>query len=90
MSEPEICLCAAIKTTCGKVIRGHRHHDCIATIQVNGIGDIGSEKGVQGFVTSTGRFVDRHEGYQLQVDAGIKSIAEGGYRGKQLFSEDLY
>jgi hypothetical protein len=86
----EICICAAIKIDDGKIIRGHRHHDCIAIIQANGIGPIGSEKGEQGFVTSANRFVNRKEGYQLQIAAGIKSIAVGGYRGDILFSEDLY
>ena len=89
-AQTETCICAAIKTTCGKVIRGHRHHDCIAIIRASGIGELGSEKGIQGFVTSTNRFVTREEGYQLQEAAGIESIAEGGYRGARLFSEDLY
>jgi hypothetical protein len=44
----------------------------------------------QGFITSRNRFVTREEGYALQVAAGIPSAAAGGYRGKRLFSEDLY
>ena len=84
----ETCICAAIKTTCNQVIRGHRHHDCISIAMANMLDPIGLEG--QGFVTSTGRYVDRFEGYQLQVAAGIESIADGGYRGIRLFSEDLY
>jgi hypothetical protein len=48
-------------------------------------GDMG-----QGFITSLGRFVNRAEGYALQVKAGIKSNAKDGYRNHRLFSEDLY
>jgi hypothetical protein len=44
----------------------------------------------QGFITSTNRFVDRFEGFRLQEAAGIESVAKDGYRGRQLFSEDLY
>ena len=84
----ETCICAAIKTTCNQVIRGHRHHDCISIAMANMLDPIGLEG--QGFVTSTGRYVDRLEGYQLQVAADIESVARGGYRGVRLFSEDLY
>ena len=51
----ETCICAAIKTTCNQVIRGHRHHDCISIAMANMLDPIGLEG--QGFVTSTGRFV---------------------------------
>ena len=84
----EICICAAVKTKGGYPIRGHRHADCFGTIK-----DMGESPDVihgQGFITSTGRFVTREEGYELHMKAGIPSIARGGYRGKRLFSEDLY
>ena len=85
----EHCICAAIKATDGSIIRGQRHADAIHTCMEKGK-DPDISNGYDGFVTSTGRFVDRFEGYKLQVAAGIESIAEGGYRGIRLFSEDLY
>lgn len=82
----EICICAAIIDETGYVWRGHRHADCIQLLTE--AGRIYKES-TQGFVTSKNRFVDRYEGYKLQIAAGIKS-ASGGYRGERLFSEDLY
>lgn len=79
----EVCLCAAVKTVDGYVIRGHRHSDCIRHLKYH-------KGAVQGFLTSNNRFVDREEGYKLQKSAEIKSIADGGYRGEKLYSEDLY
>lgn len=81
----ETCVCAAIQLADGRVIRGHRHHDCIETATL-----LNAEKTshVQGFLTSQGRFVDRQEAMVLQKTVGIKSIC--GYRGDILFSEDLY
>lgn len=84
--EPaEICICAAIQLADGRIIRGHRHDDCIQTAikwQAE------PRAAQQGFVTSRNRFVDRHEGMRLQNAAGIESV--NGYRGEVLFSEDLY
>ena len=95
----EVCICAAIRLPCGYVVRGHRHSDCIRTAaeRTDWRHELGIEPAPwgpgmaedQGFVTSRGRYVDRTEGLRLQVDAGIASIAEGGYRCV-LFSEDLY
>ena len=90
--KPEICICAAIKLNDGTIIRGHRHGNAIETALKMNV-DIVQEfsKGhEQGFVTSFNRYVSRKEGYALQVMAGIESVAEGGYRGDNLFSEDLY
>ena len=85
----EICICAAWKAKNGKVYRGHRHVHCLdamddADTEPLTKGDMG-----QGFITSLNRFVDRKEGYELQIAASIESVG-GGYRGKRLFSEDLY
>lgn len=44
----------------------------------------------QGFVTSKGRYVSRKEGRLIQDSLGIESVAEGEYRGNELYSEDLY
>ena len=95
-TDPEICICAAIRTIGGKIIRGHRHHDCIHTLSqipidnVSDYRDYERDENSQGFITSKNRFVSREEGYQLQIKAGIESVAEGGYRHERLYSEDLY
>jgi hypothetical protein len=89
----EICICAAIKLEDGTLIRGQRHGDAIETAlrRCNlDIVQMMSRPYEQGFITSSNKFVSRREGYALQIMAGIESIAEGGYRGDQLFSEDLY
>jgi hypothetical protein len=83
----EICICAAVKDKQGNIWRGQRHGDCMIAI-INAEREI--DNGSQGFMTSRNRFVDRHEGFKLQKEAGIKSVAIGGYRGEILFSEDLY
>jgi hypothetical protein len=85
----EICICAAVKSKDGQVIRGHRHGDCIQTmirmkLEVSPLAES------QGFVTSKNIYVTREEGRILQEKAGIKSVDKDGYRGKTLFSEDLY
>jgi len=92
---PELCICAAIRLPDGRVIRGHRHHNCFAAIAELATVDASipsqSERFEQGFVTSRNRFVDRVEGLALQRAAGIPSAdpVRKGY-GNQLFSEDLY
>lgn len=83
----EVCTCAAVRLRDGTIIRGYRHGDCLRKVSDIGLSRIGSQ---QGFYTSAGRFVCRKEGFLLQHKAGIASAAEGGYRGKELFSEDLY
>lgn len=86
----EICICAAVKTECGKVIRGHRHCFCFQTILYMGL-KIDRRSSAQGFITSRNRFVSREEGRKLQDAAGIPSAdLPEGYKGKTLFSEDLY
>jgi hypothetical protein len=96
----EIIICSAIKLPNGMIFRGHRHSDCIRTahefITWNGGIDPGehhwnnSMSRDQGFITSRNRYVSRSEAMKLQLDAGIPSVAKGGYRGDELFSEDLY
>ena len=88
----EVCVCAAVKTSDGYIIRGHRHHNCIATMR--SIPRYKEEKyggaDSHGFVTSLNRFVTRQEGLEIQKAAGIESVAEGGGYRNELFSEDLY
>lgn len=86
----EICICAAVKTTKGYIVRGHRHADCIQSIRRMGLKP-SSSPSAQGFITSKNRYVTREQGRKLQEDAGIPSADKNGYMGsKELFSEDLY
>lgn len=86
----EICICAAINVPGLGIIRGHRHSDCIHAASVRGYKDIVRQE-MQGFVTSTGRFVSRNEGALLQIDAGLKDKSPTRSREEErLFSEDLY
>ena len=91
--DPEIVICAAIRMADGYIIRGHRHCHCIKIAydipryNENWECPFGDD---QGFITSSNRYVTREEGMKLQLAAGITSVAEGGYRGNTLFSEDLY
>jgi hypothetical protein len=85
----EICICAAVKTTNGKIIRGHRHRDCIEGIIRRGMKPAKGFK-AQGFITSLNRFVDRELGFSIQHDAGIKSANPEGYNSAGwLYSEDI-
>lgn len=83
----EVCISAAVRADDGTVFLCERHHEGMAAAADAGAGRIRSRN--QGFMTSRGRFVDRREGLRLQLAAGIASAAEGGYRGTQLYSEDL-
>jgi hypothetical protein len=86
----EIVICAAVRTTTGKIYRGHRHGDCFRAIIDRHYlpGQTGDD---QGFITSRRRYVTREEGRKLQDAAGIKSVSrEGDYCGNTLYSEDLY
>lgn len=92
----EIVICAAVKFLNDKVdeliIRGHRHADCFSNMRSRPDKNIW-EEGCQGFMTSRNRFVNRAEGYDIQIAAGIKSAdpyQEGYVRKGQLYSEDLY
>lgn len=82
------CICAAIICDDGTVVRGHRHIDCMDAISRMGKVWTGRES-QQGFIASDNVFVGRHEGYKIQIAAGIPSFS-GEYRGERLFSEDLY
>lgn len=89
--EKEICICAALKTASGVIIRGHRHGDCIQTAaRMKKLTRHDVMDSEQGFITSKNRFVSRIVGRKLQDAAVIPSADKEGYRGKTLFSEDLY
>lgn len=96
--KKEIVICSAIRWK-GQVWRGHRHGDVMSVMREELSWNMTRKQitkeclGMykeQGFVTSKNRYVTREEGLALQKDAGIESVAEGGYRGNILFSEDLY
>jgi hypothetical protein len=87
-THPEVCICAAIQLTDGRIFRGHRHDDCIQTALKQKGEPVEPRLAQQGFMTSRNRFVGREEAMRLQVAAGIES--RDGYRGDILFSEDLY
>ena len=87
----EIVICAAVRAKDGKVIIGHRHNFAMRTMNViPGYENERPNGDDQGFITSMNRYVNREEGYKLQIEAGIPSKDPGGYRGGELFSEDLY
>lgn len=85
----EIVICAAVMSTCGKIFRCHRHPDGFRALEARGLKCEERIKG-QGFVTSRNRYVDRITAFDIQLRAGIKSADPDGYRGVQLYSEDLY
>lgn len=89
----EFCICAAIQMPDGEIIRGHRHNNCYDVVRSRPNAESNRENivaAVQGFITSTNRFVDRKEAMRLQIAAGIPSQFSRGYCGDILFSEDLY
>lgn len=91
-NEHEIIICAACVATDGSIIRGHRHHNCFQTmLDCYKLPDRERPSNETcGFITSQNRYVFRDEAYRIQIAAGIESVAPGGYRGEELFSEDLY
>ena len=93
MENKEIVICAAVKTECGKIIRGHRHGDCIRAITDRGLKVAKGSSTNQGFITSTNRFVDRIEAMNIHIDLGGTSAQYPKIplkRNQPLFSEDLY
>lgn len=86
----EICICAAVKSESGNIIRGQAHRDCRDGIIRRG--EKPSKKWEdEGFITSYNRFVNREEGYRLMEKVGWTSRNPQGFQlCKWLFSEDLY
>jgi hypothetical protein len=92
MPDPpkEICICAAVIADDGTICRGNRHADCMVSLRARGKKMLEHVDGrEQGFITSRNRYVDRKEGLEIQIAAGIKSAWRDSY-GHELFSEDLY
>lgn len=100
LAKPEYIICAAIWFKDGKkhehqpnninsgfVVCGRRHHNCFCIASVC-LADSYSEAkgtGVQGFLTSKDRFVDRKEGGEVALK--VRQITKAT---NCLFSEDLY
>lgn len=84
----ETVACAAILLSNGLLIAGARHHNCLAQMHKAGIAK--QSVAEQGFMTTHGRFVDRRSAKVIQEEAGIQSASPDGYRGSELYSEDLY
>jgi len=87
VSPEELPACAAIRASANVYLAGKRHGDCIQAAL-----ELGLPKHLlqQGFMTNRGRFIDRTEALALMKAAGRASADPEGYRGGQLFSEDLY
>lgn len=83
----ELPACAAIRLVSGDLIAGRRHSDCLYSLNTLGLSRVDS---IQGFMTNQGRFVDRREALNLMELAEINSHDPAGYRGRELYSEDLY
>lgn len=94
----EKIICAAIRMAeTGKVFYGHRHDQCINSMNselswILNRQQIAALEKIQGFVTNESRFVDRKEGWKIALNAGqIINIEKITDREDQLlFSEDLY
>lgn len=89
MATDEIVACAAIQLKNGLIVAGHRHHNCLSAINLQD-GMSKNDVEAQGFMTTRGRFVGRREAQRIQQLADIPSASPDGYRGVELYSEDLY
>jgi hypothetical protein len=68
--------------------RPNRHHHVIREIaKKNGVGINGDD--IQGFMTNTGRFVNRVEGLKIALAAN-QVLDPANIRAGRLFSEDLW
>lgn len=92
-------ICAAIKVTISEpvhdeiIICGHRHGDCLMTIQSLCDYWDGHTK-VQGFINHKGEFLDRKEALKHAIECGQLSKTHMYYQKDnhidELYSEDLY
>ena len=91
----EFIICAAIMLPdTSKIYYGHRHSHCIEAVNAElswtmNRQQIYQVRQIQGFVTSTNRFVGRHEALLIALENG-KVLDKKEIRGDQLYSEDLY
>ena len=66
--------------------RPRRHHHILALMNARGVQS--DTRPVQGFLTSTGRFVDRKEAKRIAHDAG--QLLPTASKSDLLFTEDLW
>jgi len=86
----EICICAAVRSLEGKIIHGETHRDCRDGIIRRKL-HLSFSILDEGFITSSGRFVNRIEGFELMQKVGWTSVNPQGYQlCGWLYSEDLY
>lgn len=87
MADQSAIIAAAIRNKDGEVFHllpPARHHNII-----HFFGKENDEQ--QGFITSSGAFVDRRAALEIAKAAGqMKPRLPGGYNGPELFSEDLW
>lgn len=90
MTEPETIIRAAVKYDKGVM---HlpipaRHGDVLRRLHKYGGNDPGPDG--QGFLTNTGRFVSRKEGYTIAKAAGQIIHKSGNLHDGVLYSEDMW
>lgn len=79
----EKIVCAAVRASDGKIVKGYRHVDAIRALQeMLGYENEYPHEDDQGFVTSADRFLDRKEAYRLHFPDRTEP--------DELRSEDLY
>jgi hypothetical protein len=79
----EVVICAAVRASNGRIVTGYRHSDAIRALQaISGYENEQPRGEDQGFVTSTNRFVNRHEAYRLHFPDSTEP--------DELHSDDLY
>ena len=82
-ASPEIVICAAVRASDGKIVRGHRHKDAIRALQgMEGYEGEQPHAEDQGFVTYADRFATRREAYRLHFPDRTEP--------DELHSDDLY
>jgi len=93
MTERIICAAIQIADT-GKVYYGHRHDQCINSLNAElswtmNRQQIAQVKKTQGFVTTFGRFVNRSDALVIALENN-QVLDKREIRGNELYSEDLY
>ena len=77
---------AAIRYPDGKVLTSHRHAHIIKKYAGSGATAKSSRTGVQGFITTSGYFVNRKDAALIAIESG--QVPED--YGDTLFSEDVW
>lgn len=91
--ETERIIGVAIKYANGitcSLPRPNRHHHIIRALAAMGVDHPTPASSVQGFVTDSGRFVDRREAGRIADATGQAKRTVGSRVGGDLYSEDLW